>query len=297
MIVLSATTQILQLVLSAGTADVEVAYVDRTATTFPVGGTQETAATAATQTIAAAPAASTSREIASISVAIKTTGGNVTIQKFNSSGSVTTQLTGVITLAVNDTLTYTHSGDSWSVLDGSGNKKQIMPSYLQLTGGTVSGATIFQSTITPSQTLGIVGTTTNNTVQAGSIGEFISAQVTSASAFGITTATSTDITSISLTAGEWDVYGSVALTPAGTTIVSQVVGWINTVSASIPTNTAQGGIFVNNATQTAGANFINPFGRRQELLASTTTIYLGINATFTISTCSAYGFIAARRVR
>ena len=150
MIVLSAATYTLELVLSAGTADVDVSYVDRTATAYPIGGTQQTAATATTQTICSAPAASTSREIDFLSVKIKTTGGVVTIQKFNSSGAVTTQLISV-TLLDEEVLTYTH-GSGWAALDANGNRKEVTSSVFSSL--TVSG------NATVGGTLGVTGATT-----------------------------------------------------------------------------------------------------------------------------------------
>lgn len=143
MIVLSAATYTLELVLSAGTADVDISYVDRTATTYPIGGTQQTAATATTQTICSAPAASTSREIDFLSVKIKTTGGVVTVQKLNSSGSVTTQLISV-TLLDEECLVYTH-GSGWTAIDANGNRKEVtstlLPS-LNVTGNAAIGGTL-----------------------------------------------------------------------------------------------------------------------------------------------------------
>lgn len=137
MIRLASTTYIAQLVLSAGTADVVVSYSDQTLTGY-AGGTQETAATAATQTICAAPAAATVRDIDYLSVTIKTTGGNVTIQTLNSSGSVTTKTIGPITLAVSEQLTYTH-GSGWCAMDVNGNRKEVTSSVFSSI--TVSGLT------------------------------------------------------------------------------------------------------------------------------------------------------------
>jgi hypothetical protein len=122
MIRLPSTTYTLQLILSAGTADVDVSYSDATTTGY-TGGTQETAATATTQTICAAPAASTVRDIDFLSVKIKTTGGVVTVQKLNSSGAVVTQLISV-TLLDEEELNYTH-GSGWTALDAFGNRKEV----------------------------------------------------------------------------------------------------------------------------------------------------------------------------
>lgn len=143
MIRLPSTTYILQLILSAGTADVNVSYSDQTATAY-TGGTQETAATATTQTICAAPAASTVRDIDYVSIQYKTTGGTVTVQKLNSSGSVTTKDI-VIALLVGEQLNYTH-GSGWCALDANGNRKEVTSSVFS--GITVSGLTASQAVFT-----------------------------------------------------------------------------------------------------------------------------------------------------
>lgn len=123
MLVLTSTEK-LQLVLSAGTADVDVNYNDRTATAYGPSDSQQTAATAATNDICAAPAASTSREINGLSIYCKTTGGTATLQKFNSSGSVTT-IIAKGTIAVGDNVFFTH-GDSLKAFDTSFNLKETL---------------------------------------------------------------------------------------------------------------------------------------------------------------------------
>jgi hypothetical protein len=85
-----------------------------------------------------------------------------------------------------------------------------------ISGGTINNATVgvttplagkfttlqATSTITPSSTAGIVGTTTNDSAQAGSEGETITA---TASGVAQTSTVLTNVTSIPLTAGQWDV--------------------------------------------------------------------------------------------
>jgi hypothetical protein len=66
--------------------------------------------------------------------------------------------------------------------------------------------------ITPSQTAGIVGTTAANNANAGSIGELITA---TASGVALTTGTTANVCSISLTAGDWEVSGAISLGNAG----------------------------------------------------------------------------------
>lgn len=147
--------------------------------------------------------------------------------------------------------------------------------------------------ITPSQTAGIVGTTTNNNANAGSFGEYTSNPATGVA---LTTATSASVTSVSLTAGDWDVSGVVTFVPAGTTTVAQIIAGISTVNNTLPANNS-GGYNLLAATLPTGAAqaYGSPVSRIS--LAATTTVYLIAQATFGVSTMTANGFIRARRVR
>lgn len=149
------------------------------------------------------------------------------------------------------------------------------------------------STITPSQTAGIVGTTTNNNANAGSVGELLTNQTASTS---LTSGTSANATSVSLTAGDWDVVGTVTFSPAGSTVVTYVVGGISTTSATLPGGNG-GASFQIPGSSTAGITVINSTGPVRISVASTTTVYLVANSIFATSTMTASGFIRARRVR
>jgi hypothetical protein len=159
-----------------------------------------------------------------------------------------------------------------------------------------SGALTFTSTIAPSQTAGIVGTTTNNSANAGSVGEYVSATLAQGSAVALTNGVNANVTSISLTAGDWDVNATACFAPAGTTQSTVWVGAISTVSATLPSAPNEGGTFIVPATST-GVSMCNTTGVRRISIASTTTVYLVVQASFTVSTNSAYGFIGARRAR
>lgn len=161
----------------------------------------------------------------------------------------------------------------------------------------LSGA-VFTGAITPSQTAGIVGTTTNNNANSGSVGEYISSTVLVGSAVSLTTGTAANVTSISLTAGDWDVSGTVAFNPAGTTTTTAQGGAISTTSATIPVSPYAGGGFFVAPVSTAGlATNAYATGTTRLSLSATTTVYLVAYAQFATSTETAYGFIGARRVR
>lgn len=181
----------------------------------------------------------------------------------------------------------------------SQNSSGAVLSNVTINGATITGATLTATgAITPSQTVGIVGTTTNNNVQAGSVGEYVSSTVLSASAVSLTNNTIADITSIALTAGDWDVWGTVVYGPYGAGASSTLLlGWINSVSATQPIYPAGGGSFDTTASGNPGIDMQCPGLRARFLLAGNTSIYLSAYSTFSGGTLKAYGFIGARRVR
>lgn len=143
--------------------------------------------------------------------------------------------------------------------------------------------------------LGVAGTTTNNNANAGSVGEFVSSSV-AITTVSMSTTVPINITSISLTAGDWDVSGVVAFNPAGTTTIGALVAGINTTSGTLPA-AASGALASLLATFTAGSQaqmHVNPC---RMSLAGTTTVFLVAQANFGTSTMQAGGFIRARRVR
>lgn len=148
------------------------------------------------------------------------------------------------------------------------------------------------TSLTFSSTTGIVGTTTNNDAAAGSVGEFISSIILQASAISISNGVNANITSISLTAGDWDVFGNFYALPSAT--FSSVVGWSNSVSATLPDAAYRCTVGMSSSTLASLALSI-PY--RRYSLSGTTTIYLSVQAAFGSGTATAWGGISARRVR
>jgi len=163
------------------------------------------------------------------------------------------------------------------------------------TGVAITGTLAATGAITPSQTAGFIGTNTNNSANAGSIGEYISSTVASAGV-SLTTTVFANITSISLTAGDWDVSGVVAITNPGTTTFAYINYGTSTTSATAGTLGQMGGL-TTPSTIAATVDFTTPVPETRLSLASTTTVYLVTRASFAVSTASAYGVIRARRIR
>jgi hypothetical protein len=157
-------------------------------------------------------------------------------------------------------------------------------------------ATATSLTFNPT-TGGIVGTTTNDNTTAGDVGELIESEILVGSAVALVTATNKDITSISLTAGDWDVWGNVIIAPAAGTTTTAIAAWVHTVSATGPTVPNKGAYDARQYSGFASATQGVSLGMRRYSLSGTTTIYLECVCNFAVSTCSAYGYIGARRRR
>ncbi len=140
----------------------------------------------------------------------------------------------------------------------------------------------------------ILGTATNDNAASGYVGEYVSSLIASGSAVSFTTATAANVTSISLTAGDWDVEGNVNFSETTSTVTARTSG-ISTTSATLPTNGSEAYCGVQ-STVTSETNTIT-LPRKRISLASTTTVYLVGSATFSAGTCAGFGTITARRVR
>jgi len=70
-------------------------------------------------------------------------------------------------------------------------------------------------------------TTTNDSATAGNVGEYVESVIVTGSSTALTTATAKTVTSISLTAGDWDVDTVVHFNPAGTTTITALIGGLS----------------------------------------------------------------------
>lgn len=142
---------------------------------------------------------------------------------------------------------------------------------------------------------GIQGTTTNDTANAGVVGEYISASAT----YGAYTSGFVSITSVSLKAGDWDVGCFAALNqPTGQSLFDYIQFGLSTSNATL---TGYNTNYTNNYVPASAIAYYIDFqaspGLQRISLSATTTIYLVFRAGFTAGTLSLYGFIRARRVR
>jgi hypothetical protein len=138
----------------------------------------------------------------------------------------------------------------------------------------------------------IQGTTQSDSAAAGNIGEVISSVVTTP--VTLTSSTPTQVTSVALTPGDWDLNGEVWLQGTGT--LSNAFAAIN-LSVAIPT--VPGLINSRNGTSTpypAGSITALPMRPCRISIAATTTYFLVAQMGFT-TTGTATGVLWARRMR
>ena len=224
-----------------------------------------------------------------------TPGAAGTILRSNGTGWVTSQDTWPDLIGSGNVLFATAANTV-----GSDNGFTYASNVLTAHTATVStGAlTVTTGAIVPNQTAGITGTTTNNNANAGAVGEVVSSDV-ACNAVSLTSSVVANATSISLTAGDWDVSGKVCVITAATTNVVSAIAGITTTSATLPGESNFSNIVVNPAaglvygTQTLRG--LSPTVRIS--ISGTTTVYLIAAGSFTVSTLDAGGTILARRVR
>lgn len=83
------------------------------------------------------------------------------------------------------------------------------------------------------------GTATSDNADAGNVGEYVSSLMAAGSAVALTTATPASMTSISLTAGDWDVDAVFDFTGNITTTVNYLAGSISLTNATLDATTVE----------------------------------------------------------
>jgi hypothetical protein len=142
------------------------------------------------------------------------------------------------------------------------------------------------------------GETSTGSASAGNVGEYIESVITSGSAVSLVSGTPKTITSISLTAGDWEVDTVAQFFPANTTQFTQLA-----VSLSLVTNTndvTPGRFFQvpqNSITSTGASSYSCALPNYRFSLSSTTSIFMVSTSTFSVSTMTGFGIIRARRAR
>ena len=147
----------------------------------------------------------------------------------------------------------------------------------------------------------VKGTTTNDNAAAGSLGEFITSTIATPGST-LATATPINITSISCTAGDWDISMVADYAYTGTTVTDIRAG-PSLTTGTLPTQPGGGGLGTDSLAVDS-SNFVTitdvqtiSSGPVRLSIAATTTVFMVAQATFSIGTVTVFGTIRARRVR
>lgn len=194
----------------------------------------------------------------------------------------------------NSSVLITSSGGvpSWSTTLPSG----LSATNLTLVTPTLGAATATSLAFSPT-TGGIVGTTAADNAGAGKVGELLSSA--NATSVAQSTGSTTQIQTLSLTAGDWDVWAIYYTAVGGTTVQTLVQAQLNTSSATIvaPTTVQLASIAGNYSTVITGQAVYLNLGISRWNVSGATTVYLNAAATYSASTLTGNGAIFARRVR
>lgn len=188
--------------------------------------------------------------------------------------------TSTVTLAANA------SGASWTMrMPTSGGTNR----FLLSTDG--SGVT---SWVNAGQ---IPGDTTGVAASSGNMGEVVSSFVAIGSAVPLNGgATASNITSISLPAGDWDINGNIASTVSATCAIVFIEIGLGTTSATLAGRGSNANSFENFGGGAGTNNGLN-VGPAQFNVSTTTTVFLVGSFQYASGTASGYGGLAARRRR
>lgn len=218
-----------------------------------------------------------------VGTATNQTGGTVSATTLTASSTIT-----LSPASANVAISPTGTG---TVTINPATASSINNETLGLTTPLAAKVTTLTATglITPAYPSGILGNISGGTVTAGSIGEYLTATGTGVA---VTTATATNITSLSLTAGMWDVSGSTYFLAASGTAVTGINAGISTTTATLPATPLYSSL---NAAFNASSGQTLPLPAQRILISSTTTYYCVAFVVFTVSTESVTCIINAER--
>lgn len=161
----------------------------------------------------------------------------------------------------------------------------------QVTGACPAGTamTVVGSNIVGQACNAVSGVTNASNAPAGAIGEVLT---NSASGTSVSSATPTDIVVLTLTPGDWDVYGWIRFIPTGT--ITNPQAGVSTTAATLPTPPDP------SYFNSAGAS--NPargqsLGAKRVNISVTTNVSVVGQATIGSGTLTADGYIWGRRAR
>jgi hypothetical protein len=151
----------------------------------------------------------------------------------------------------------------------------------------------------------LVATATNDSASAGKLGEIIN---NSATGVGLSNGGTVNVTSVSLTAGDWSVTAAFQPTGAGgNSVVTSAYGGLNTITAGVVSLPGTGliGASGSSGVIAVGIGYVNTAGDNppgatvaaRVLFPGTATLFLTCTAAFSAGSPTISGWITARRAR
>lgn len=221
--------------------------------------------------------------------------GKVTASSFDNVAITAPASTATLTLASGKTFTVNNS----VTLSGTDGTTMTLPSASSTLAiaGANSDITSMTAVTTLSTAAGVAvhGTNTNDNAAAGYKGEYVESVITVAVNVG-TSLQWADMTSISLTAGDWDVTGICDLNKNGAVINSSYCG-ISSTSGNSGTGLSIGSNEVPLFLPTANSDGGGSIPSYRVSLSGTTLIYLKNFSDYSGAIPKFYGRISARRFR
>lgn len=224
-----------------------------------------------------------------VSAAATTGAGNVVLQ---TAPTLINPALGTPTALVGTNITGTAAGLTAGTVTTNANLTGPITSSGNATAiasQTGGGSTFVMSSSPTITTANLVGTTSGGNAAAGSVGEYITA---TGSGISLTSTVTSNITTIPLSAGDWEVSGTVNVTFAGGGGFEVIGG-----TSSTPFTTSVLGTYFRNAVTTSILSvqtYAVPVSRVN--IAGPATWFLVVNSTFP-GTATASGVINAIRAR
>jgi hypothetical protein len=157
--------------------------------------------------------------------------------------------------------------------------------------GNPTGSAAAPSEIAAGQ---LPATATNDNAAAGRAGEYLSSNITAAAS--LTTATALNLTTLSLTAGDWDIEGSISFAASVATF-TLLYACVSTTTLDLGQTDMTNPWARLQVTTVAGAQTtLTPVTKRLSV-AGGTTVYLVAYCVFGSGSATAIGILRARRVR
>ena len=155
------------------------------------------------------------------------------LNTYNFNGALTGNCTAIIPAVarVGWVTNSTTGGYNVVLTTGSGTTLTVAPGltyFWSCDGTNIATVSLGATTLTVSG--GIVGDTTGGSAAAGIVGEYVSATVSVGSAVSLSNNVTANVTSMSLSAGDWDVGGLVAFSAGAGTATTGVSAAISTTS-------------------------------------------------------------------